>query len=258
MNTSRDPVRLLESDSKFLLFTPPSMKERAKSILGWWWNPEMKHWEYPKTARMYDALIAEFGDDMVACTVQRPSSPSVPLQTTSLQEENHELRKEVGTIHKTLELLSERSNNGTRSELQALEAALVARQNELSEVRTRLLEREREIEYLRPALGAVQAEVERLQSANATFQAELLTKRQGTDDPASTLERLVKDLAKDATGRDSKFVTLIDRLLLNDLLPNEIVKQLERELRRSLATDGRGQSVSDLITSTASILVYPN
>src|SRR5688572_9124713 len=100
MSNARDPVRLEESEAKFLLFTPPSMKDRAKTINGWWWNVDGKCWEYPKTARVFDAIIAEFGDDMVACTVHRPSLQSAAAQTASLQEENQSLRSELGKIHK--------------------------------------------------------------------------------------------------------------------------------------------------------------
>ncbi len=76
---------------------------------------------------------AEFGDDMVACSVRRPSLPSASAQTASLQEENQSLRLELSKIHKTLELISKGAASGGRPELQALEAALAARQNELSE-----------------------------------------------------------------------------------------------------------------------------
>src|SRR5260370_11280636 len=114
-------------------------------------------------------------------------------------------------------------------------------------VRVRLQERERELEGLRKSAVAVEAEVERLRGANAALQVEV-AKRQGADDPAASFERLVKDAAKEATGRDAKFVGLIDRLRLNDSLPNEFVKQLERELRRVLSTDDRNLSLHDLIT----------
>jgi hypothetical protein len=247
MNGKRHTVELQETDAEFLLYIHASQKERAKAINGWWWDTNRKCWVYPKTARVYDAIIAEFGDDMVGCTVQRPSLQSAAAQTASLREENQSLRSELDKIHKTLELISASTANGSRNELQALEAALAAGQSELSEVRIRLQERERELERLRKSGAVVEAEAERLRAANAALQTEV-AKRQTASDPATSFHGLVKETAKDATGRDPKFSALIDRLPVNDSLPNELVKQLERELRRILSSDDRNQSLHDLIT----------
>jgi chromosome segregation ATPase len=247
MNGTRHPVQLQDTDSEFLLFIHASQKERAKGIDGRRWDTERRCWVYPKTARVYDAIVAEFGDDMVACAVRRPSLQSAAAQTASLQEENQSLRSELGKIHKTLELISEGAANGSRTELQAMEAALAARQNEVSEVSVRLQERERELERLRKSVVTAEAEAHRLREANAAFQT-AASKQQGAPDAAASFERLVKDAAKEATGRDAKFAALIDRLRVNDSLPNEFVKQLERELRRVLSTDDRNLSLHDLIT----------
>lgn len=246
MNGTRHPVQLRESDTEFLLFIHASQKERAKGIDGRRWDTERRCWVYPKTARVYDAIVAEFGDDMVACDIRRPALQSASAQTASLQEENHSLKSELGKIHKTLELITEGAASGSRTEVQAMEAALAARQSELSEVRVRLQERERELERLRKSAAAAEAEAERLRSANAALQTEV-SKRAGPSDAAS-FERLVKEAAKEATGRDAKFCALIDRMKVNDSLPNEFVKLMERELRRVLSCDDRNQSLHDLIT----------
>jgi chromosome segregation ATPase len=184
-------VQLQETASEFLLFIHASQKERAKAIDGRRWDTERRCWVYPKTARVYDAIVAEFGDDMVACSVRRPSLQSASAQTASLQEQNQSLRLELGKIHKTLELISASAPSGSRTELQALEAVLAARQNELSEVRIRLQERERELDGLRRSAEAVEVEVERLRRANAALQAEA-PKRQGASNPAPFFEQLVK------------------------------------------------------------------
>jgi hypothetical protein len=236
-----------EADTELLLFIHASQKERANAIDGRRWDTERRCWAYPKTARVYNAIIVEFGDDMVVCAVRRPSLQSASAQTASLQEENQSLRFELGKIHKTLELISEGAASGSRPELQALEAALASRQNELSEVRVRLQEREGELDRLRKSTVAMEEEIERLRAANTVLQVDV-SKRQGASDPAAMFERLVKDAAKEATGRNAKFSSLIDRLRLNDSLPNEFVKQLERELRRILSTQDRNLSLHDLIT----------
>lgn len=50
-------------------------------------TPSVRCWVYPKTARVYDAIVAEFGDDMVACNVRRPSLQSASAQTASTFDE---------------------------------------------------------------------------------------------------------------------------------------------------------------------------
>ena len=246
MNGTRHTVHLRETNTEFLLFIHPSQRERAKSINDRKWDAERKCWVYPKTSRVYDAIVAEFGDDLVAFDIRRPALHSASAQTASLQEENHSLKSELEKIHKTLELITEGAS-GTRTEVQAMEAALAARQNELSEVRVRLQERERELEQLRKWAAVAEAETERLRNANAALQTEV-SKRGGPLDAPASFERLVKEAAKDATGREAKFCALIDRLRVNDSLPNELTKLMERELRRMLSCDEQNQNLHDLIT----------
>jgi hypothetical protein len=136
-------VELRETDTEFLLFIHASQKERAREIEGRPRDTERRCWVYPKTARVYDAIIAEFGDDMVSTSIKRPTLPSVSAQKAALQVENENLRGELDKIHKTLELISKEATDGKCSEVTALEAALAARENELSASRKQLQERER-------------------------------------------------------------------------------------------------------------------
>jgi hypothetical protein len=99
------PVELRESDTQFLLFIHASQKERAKGIDGRRWDMDRRCWVYPKTPRVYDAIIAEFGDDMVSCSAKRPTLTS-SSQAVALQEENQHLHADLDKIHKTLELIS--------------------------------------------------------------------------------------------------------------------------------------------------------
>jgi hypothetical protein len=78
-------VELRETNTEFLLFIHASQKERAKEIEGRRWDTERRCWVYPKTPRVYDAIIAEFGDDMASSSIKRPTLPSVSAQTAALQ-----------------------------------------------------------------------------------------------------------------------------------------------------------------------------
>src|SRR5262249_34589410 len=205
MAGTRHPVELRETDTEFLLFIHASQKERAKDIDGRRWDTNRRCWMYPKTARVYDAIIAEFGDDMVSCSAKRPALNSSSAQTMALQQENQHLHADLEKIHQTLELISRGANNDGRTEVQALQGALAARQSELSEVRKRLHERESELEIMKKSLIAAETKVDRLSVENAELQAERAKRKESSTDSGMILERLLKEAAKEATGRDSKF-----------------------------------------------------
>jgi hypothetical protein len=65
MVMSWQEVHLTENETHYILRIHPSQRERARSIAGWYFETDGKYWRYPKTARSYDALIAEFGDDVL-------------------------------------------------------------------------------------------------------------------------------------------------------------------------------------------------
>lgn len=54
--------RLTEFDNNYSLQVPFSEKERAKSIVGYKWNPVMKSWDYPKTEQVLLAITNLFGE----------------------------------------------------------------------------------------------------------------------------------------------------------------------------------------------------
>ena len=56
-------IRLIETNNEYLLFIPAAQKERAKGIQGRRWDPQRVCWVYPRTNRVYHALVLEFGDD---------------------------------------------------------------------------------------------------------------------------------------------------------------------------------------------------
>lgn len=61
-----------ETDTEYRLRIPYDHKDRAKSIEGYRWNKDLTCWVYPRNNRIYDALIAEFGDDLVSVKISRP------------------------------------------------------------------------------------------------------------------------------------------------------------------------------------------
>lgn len=99
-------IAIQENQAEYLLFIPAFQKERAKAIPGRRWDPERKAWVFPRTTRVYDALITEFGDDLTAVTITRPAVPDSRASPKVLATENQELKEEITKIRATIELLA--------------------------------------------------------------------------------------------------------------------------------------------------------
>jgi len=87
-------IRLNESDTEFFLYVPFQQKELAKGIDGRRWDPDRRCWAFPKTARVFDAIVGEFGDDLGTITVTRPDA-SLKKPTPDPESENVTLREEL-------------------------------------------------------------------------------------------------------------------------------------------------------------------
>jgi hypothetical protein len=114
-------TQLGQTDTELLLFIHASQKERAKRIERRRWDPKRRCWVYPKSTLVYDALVAEFGDDLVSLSVPRPK----PNASTARQEAN--VRAENGAIEKQLR---ERER-----ELEVIKRALKEEQREANRLR---------------------------------------------------------------------------------------------------------------------------
>jgi hypothetical protein len=232
MVTQRTAVSITETAEHYLLKINASQKDRAKAISGYRWDPEAVCWVYPRTARNYDALIAEFGDDIVGnLKITRPGKPTSEPGPAS------------AAIHQALEVrmrefIEAATSKGQSSQVQALEAALAAKESELAEIRRRTALLEKQLAGSLAARQDLSAQAEGLQKE--------LAKKTGAD-PAALFERLLRETAKDASGREPKFCALADRLSLNDSLPIELVKELGRELRRVVNCDDRTTSLHELL-----------
>jgi hypothetical protein len=77
-------ARIEETETEYLLKIPYEQRDRAKAISGWRWDEKRICWVYPRTARNYDALIGEFGEDLVALNITRPTISRVNYGDTIL------------------------------------------------------------------------------------------------------------------------------------------------------------------------------
>jgi hypothetical protein len=247
MSPSKQTVEISETNTEFLVSLHASQKERAKTIPGYRWDRERRSWVYPKTARVYDGLIAEFGDDLIGTLkITRPGKPAqIPADQAT---ENVALKQEIAQIRKALELISGTTSQGKVSEVQAIRAALASRESELVEVRHRSEALDKQLKVQAARNTELSNQVAALEARVQAFQTESAKKSHQPSDPLTLLDKLARDAAKDATGRDKKFCVLADRLRFNESLPIELVKELGRELRGVLKSDDRNASLHDLLT----------
>ena len=241
-------VHIEQTDTEFVLSLPYDQRQRAKSIEGYRWEPERKSWVFPWTGRVYEALIAEFGDDLVTLTITRPQLPNSAAQTAALQTENQSLKDELADIRNTLQLISQANQQGQSSEVCALQSALPSRENELATLRGQLQKQEKEIQNISQQLVESHREAEHLRTTLTASQAEQ-NKRQGSRaTPGASVEALLKQKAKEATGNDPVVMEMIDQLKMDATFPIELGKCLEHKLRMLLDCADRSLTLHDLIT----------
>src|SRR5690349_11852374 len=100
-------IEIKQTDKEYLLFIPPVEKDRARAIAGYRWNPNRRCWVYPKTARVYDALLAEFRDEMPDAGVPRPD---VTVDAETLASEHQRLTDENRALRQELDIAREQKN----------------------------------------------------------------------------------------------------------------------------------------------------
>lgn len=245
MTFSRHSIQITETETEFLLSIHASRKERAKEIPSYRWDTERRCWVYPKTARSYDALIDEFGDDLIGdLTITRPSKPA-QTKTEDLQIENQGFKEEILEIRKTLELISGKASDSRISETHALQSTLAAKEIELTEIRHRTQDLERRIEEQRSETQEYFKEVKRLRGANQRFQQEL--EQHSNHGSQAHIQQWLRETIKDATGRNEKFCLIADQLRFDATLPIQLLKELRSELRRVLNCDDQNATMYDLL-----------
>lgn len=229
-------IDLKETDKEFLLFIPAPQKNRARSIEGFRWNPNRRCWVYPKTPRVYDALLAEFRDEMAWLEVPRPSAPSIDSLADDYQRlaaENSRLRDELAALRARESTLVKAARSGT-PDTALLDRMLAGRDTEIAALKTALTAAE---ERLRAqGNGAVSGgEHARAGRANA---------------PVSDHQQFIaffRALALETAGRDRDFKALLARLEAPDAFPRAARLALSTALRHRLGVSEGTMPLPDLV-----------
>ena len=154
-------IDLKETDREFLLFVPAPEKERARAIAGYRWNPNRRCWVYPKTPRVYDALLQEFGRELPQIVLPRPATPVDDAAAADdygrLAAENEALRREVAGLRARAGGQNG-AGNGSRARSSGPDVTLLER---------RICERDAEMAALQKKLDEAEARARRFAEAAA-------------------------------------------------------------------------------------------
>jgi hypothetical protein len=226
--------RLEETETEYFLKIPYEQRDRAKAISGRRWDENRKCWVYPRTARIYDALIGEFGEDLVSLNITRPKITSEKDITESLRVENQNLRDQMAKMNELMKSITKAghtSQSSAESENQTLKLALSTLEKELRFSRDCLIDAEKEKIYLKHQVQEIKQETNRIIKENAP----------------KDFNSYLKELVKNATGGDRDFCVIIDRIGFSKSAPIEITKHLESALRNLLAIKDRNIKLHELI-----------
>lgn len=239
-----ETIRLDQTDSEYLLYISASQKERAKSIDGRRWDTERVCWVYPRTGRTYDALIAEFGDDLVSIKITRPSTIS-QVAKPNFQSENESLKKELAGIREMLTSLP-KSNDKATSDLRDAYNQLALRESEINVLRQRAKMQDDEIAELKKTISGLQGTIQGLRNQSANKSS------------AFSFSKSLKNIAIESTGNDSKFKAFVENLELDENRTSiDLAKALERELRRLLKTSDNTLKLHDLLSQARDANLLP-
>jgi hypothetical protein len=215
------PTRLEQTETEYLLYIPPSQKERAKGIPDWWWDGDRGCWQYPRNLKAYNALIAEFGDELVGGIAITPPDGVAPVET--------EIQTEVSAIREALLALSD--TQPLQSALLDKEAELIALRHQISQLQQQVHEQESQLQEQSDLIQQL-----RSQSENGKAKTS-----------KADLQQYLLHLVKEASGNHPQFIAILDQLKFNSSLPIELVKVIEsvlRELVKGAPADG----IHDLLT----------
>jgi myosin heavy subunit len=247
-------IDLKQTDTEYLLFIPPAQKERARAIDGRRWDPDRKCWVYPRTVRMFDALIAEFGDDLLSISITRPTRseqngpPAGAVRSAAnLQAENQSLKDDLAKIQESLEIIKNANGNAKTAEVQTLKVTLASRETELAEIRRKLELQEKELHHTKQQLREIENKADQLQSQNNILQREVTNRQTNIEEIKAQLRRMIVQYAIDASGKNTKFTQIIEKTEMNYSFCVAIGRELERELRQRLKVDEKTTSLYDLI-----------
>jgi len=211
---------LSDDGHSYLLWIHPKDRERAKSIGQQRWDPARQSWVYPRNERIYDALVAEFGDDLDASRVKRLAARP--------PEEN----LEAGSANRRV---------ASGSPDAPSQRAATASVDDFVELKVQIKTLERQSKALEEALATARQDAEIARSM-----AKRLEDAMAAENASDRIDKLVKEIALEAAEQDGEFATLLARVEISDM-PIALARRLEEECRRVLRVDDERVALADLL-----------
>ena len=233
-------IVIKETETNYLLSIPISQKERAKKIFPRTWNPEQAVWVYPKTRKIFDELIAEFGEDQVQILAQKPKEPSSSLLSVQLQAQNEQLKGEIRDIKQSLQLMAATGRAREESKVQDLVDQVDVLNDQILLMTQQMDNKDTEINELKKKLS---------ESLDQATQLRKLLENKKAD--TRDIDTLIKERAKEATSNDPKFCKLIDQNNIGLDLLLDINNKMSSELKQMLNYPDDDISLSDLINQAS-------
>ncbi len=253
---------LTATETEFLLFIHPNIKERAKVIRGYRWDPERRCWVYPRSKAVWDALVAEFGEELGTASRVRPvpSEPAPSLEAlqqriTELEGENAGLRE---ALNASVDIIIDEDLDRAGTEQAELMRQLDEARSQLVSIRAlteaQIADLRREARGAAARREATEKELAAAREALAGLQAQLVARSRDTD-----LQAQLKQMALEATGNDSTFAPVLDMLDISNHLPLKVGRLLEDQLRMllGLPESDRTADLYDLIQQAADYELLP-
>lgn len=222
-------IKITQTEKEYLLQIPIAQKERAKEIAGRIWDPERKVWVYRRTKNMYNALLAEFGDDLRRIDITAPDSDQVIKKPEDLEKENTKLQKQIEQINKNLEALCN---------AQSGEEKVAAHQQTIADKQSTINELNKQLDTARLEHKKLNEQIKHLSEKLA---------QQTEQDRSHSFEEDIKKFAIMSTDNDKIFERELNKIGINETFPDEFHKILMKILQIIANEKSRKVGLYDLL-----------
>lgn len=217
-------IRITETEQEYLLSIPAGQRERAKEIEGRSWDPERKVWIYPRTKRMYRALLAEFRHDLQKVEITSPDLDADTKKSANMEAENAGLQNRIEELEKRIEELSTAK----------VDAKISVFQSTIAELKSKINDLETE-------LGVKQNETEEIKNDYARLLKESMQQ------PGDSLNENIKKLAVLSTGNNKTFECALNAIGISEQFPSEFQKILMHRLCDMLSEEYNTLNLFELL-----------
>ena len=248
-------ILIARSGDEIHVSVPFALKDRAKKVSGYRWNPALKVWTFPNSQAVFRELIAEFGDNARVEGFDNvvPQPPKRPAEPTVQDQLNEKIKIQDALLQKMAEELS-----GLKAELASKTVALETLEKHITAKTGELEQAHKQIASLKvaPEEQKLKQSVEfwKRSASEAEKKYEALLKEVGhskptapTPSPSISADPFVQIVSRaiSIAGRDREFEVTVNNTTLSRAAL-DLATAAEKKLRKSLGI--RSSDRRDFIT----------